>query len=221
MLLKRCPTCKAEKPCTPDFFSRNRRTHDGFAAYCKSCASARYREFYEKNRAALIERSTEQSRRRRLERPEYDRNWSREYKRRILSDPVAYAAHLERNTRWREANPDRVALFKHSQKPYRAARTAARYARRRLATPKWVDLSAIRSIYEEAARITRETGIPHEVDHIVPLMGRMVCGLHVPWNLRIITGKANRKKSNRFAEEHTHLGSTDISPITGDFFCEF
>lgn len=49
--------------------------------------------------------------------------------------------------------------------------------------------------------MTRETGIAHEVDHIYPLQGRNVCGLHVETNLRVITRSANRKKNNRVGKE--------------------
>lgn len=52
----------------------------------------------------------------------------------------------------------------------------------------------------QAARLTRRTGIVHEVDHIVPLQGENVCGLHVETNLRVITKAANREKSNRWQD---------------------
>ena len=53
-------------------------------------------------------------------------------------------------------------------------------------------------IYIEARRISLDTGIPHEVDHVVPLQGKLVSGLHVPWNLEIVHWQSNRRKINKF-----------------------
>lgn len=52
-------------------------------------------------------------------------------------------------------------------------------------------------IYMEAARKTLETGVPYSVDHIWPLNGKNSCGLHVPWNLRVITQAENDSKGNK------------------------
>ena len=62
------------------------------------------------------------------------------------------------------------------------------------ATPVWVDLDAIEEFYRAAMQLTLDTGVEHEVDHIVPLNGKKVCGLHVAYNLQVITRKANRQK---------------------------
>ncbi|MGG5289976.1 HNH endonuclease signature motif containing protein [Pseudomonas shirazensis] len=69
------------------------------------------------------------------------------------------------------------------------------------ATPSWVDLKAVKAVYAESRRLTAETGVKHEVDHIIPIRGKRVCGLHVPWNLRVITKAANARKHAKFGDE--------------------
>ena len=77
---------------------------------------------------------------------------------------------------------------------------SSRKTRLNCATPPWVDADQLEAIYVEAWRLQQLTGIPYEVDHIVPLMGETVSGLHVPWNLQIIPAWKNQAKSNTFDE---------------------
>jgi hypothetical protein len=66
-------------------------------------------------------------------------------------------------------------------------------SRLRKATPKWTDKTEIRAFYE-----SKPEG--YEVDHVVPIRGKNVCGLHVPDNLQYLTAEANRTKSNSWRE---------------------
>jgi 5-methylcytosine-specific restriction endonuclease McrA len=61
------------------------------------------------------------------------------------------------------------------------------------------------AVYDEAARLTEETGILHEVDHWVPLTHPNVCGLHVDWNLRAIPKLCNMAKSNYWNPDQLEL----------------
>jgi 5-methylcytosine-specific restriction endonuclease McrA len=56
--------------------------------------------------------------------------------------------------------------------------------------------SELRQLYQIAITMTQTTGEQYVVDHIYPLRSDVVCGLHVPWNLRIITQQQNLQKSN-------------------------
>jgi len=99
--------------------------------------------------------------------------------------------------RWKERNVGRVN-----------ADTAFRKKRIKFATPKWLTEEhklQIVAVYEESARLTLETGIQHHVDHIVPIRGKNVSGLHVPWNLQILTAEENYKKLNKFGEEYESI----------------
>lgn len=74
---------------------------------------------------------------------------------------------------------------------------ARRYAALRAASPVWRDKEKIAEIYEEARRISHTTGIPHHVDHRMPLQNKLHCGLHVHWNLQILPAYENRSKGNK------------------------
>jgi 5-methylcytosine-specific restriction endonuclease McrA len=77
--------------------------------------------------------------------------------------------------------------------------TKRRARKKKAATPaNKVHISDIKKIYDLCKELTKLTGVRHEVDHIVPLCGEYVSGLHVPWNLRVITREENAKKSNKF-----------------------
>jgi hypothetical protein len=94
-------------------------------------------------------------------------------------------AWKERNTTWVRAD------------------TKARRRKHREATPKWLtkkEKAEIRQLYQIAIIMSKTTGEQYVVDHIVPLRGNDVCGLHVPWNLRVITQEENLKKSNKFLD---------------------
>lgn len=87
---------------------------------------------------------------------------------------------------WKRDNPERRReTNRRNTQEYRGAL--------RRATPPWVNQRALSAIYEACPR-----GM--SVDHIIPLRGKTVCGLHVPWNLKYLPGPENGAKANRFDE---------------------
>ncbi|NBT32651.1 MAG: hypothetical protein EBT13_12350 [Rhodobacteraceae bacterium] len=91
-----------------------------------------------------------------------------------------------------------AATYYRNDKASYVARAAARRKHQRLATLSHLTKEDFRPIYEERERVSKETGIVHHVDHIVPIKNDRVCGLHVPWNLQVITAQENQSKYNRF-----------------------
>lgn len=119
--------------------------------------------------------------------------------------PEARATKTVYKAAWRRANPERLAAQKrrHHQanRGYYHSLKSLRERDVLQACPAWADRRAINAIYAECRSTTMQTGIPHHVDHIVPLRGKTVCGLHVPWNLQVLPAAENLRKSNRLLHD--------------------
>jgi hypothetical protein len=171
---KRCSKCAEVKPYTD--FSKGSRYRDRHQSYCKQCASAAGVEWSKKNR----------ERHRANSRAFYVTNLEAERVRIALWREQNRELARQLTKAWERANPDNVA-----------ARASLRRSRLLNACPAWASRDEIKSIYTEAARMSRETGALYHVDHIIPLAGKDVCGLHVPWNLRAIPAQENQRKWNK------------------------
>jgi hypothetical protein len=147
-----------------------------WAAENQATASKKSRQWYEENRAKAA--ATRKA-------------WRARNAEKYRADIVAYQSSHKSELRitsakWRERNRGLVTSY-----------GAIRRARVIRSTPPWADLEKIRTLYKEAARLTVETGIPHHVDHVIPLQSKWVCGLHVHTNLQILPAAENLSKSNR------------------------
>lgn len=105
-------------------------------------------------------------------------------------------AHNQMSRDWAAKNKERHAENSaRYNKEHRGRRTASeglRRANKNQATPSWFDKSEVEEIYS----IAKERNLT--VDHIVPLVSKFVCGLHVQDNLRCISNKLNAHKGNRY-----------------------
>lgn len=195
---------------------RNRR------AYLKSreARKAKQKAYYSANRDKAIAYARNYHADRRVEHAAYCREYYRNHK----------ESSLERGKAWRDGNPEKRAAYLNinadkirkqksewyaknrerelarmgrwaiASKRHRADYVKMRKELMRRAVPIWADRGMISAIYEHAAQMTSRTGISHHVDHIVPLRGAAVCGLHVENNLRVVPAVENMKKKNRFIE---------------------
>jgi hypothetical protein len=95
----------------------------------------------------------------------------------------------------------RVQKYLKNNKDKANARTVAYQLAKANRIPKWANIEKIKELYKQAIIKSKETGIQWHVDHIVPLRGKLVSGLHVPENLQVIPGIENVKKANRYIIE--------------------
>lgn len=136
---------------------------------------------------------------------EYSRNWSERHK-------DARKAYYQSN-KGKLLDESRRRYFADHEKSKKRARNryynnkstflyhnANRRAAKNKATPDWLtteDRKNILAVYEMSRRLSECVGVEHHVDHIIPLQGKTVCGLHVPWNLAAIPATINRRKLNK------------------------
>lgn len=144
--------------------------HPNRPVYCKSKCKSCYNSDYKAANRARLNAITAQ--------------WHRDNKEQANAKKIA----------WALANPEKVkqtkkAYVSRNLKSYRA-QCAKRHAAKMQRTPSWADLAAIKQIYLNCPESM-------EVDHIVPLQGKTVSGLHVPYNLQYLTPEQNRSKGNR------------------------
>jgi 5-methylcytosine-specific restriction endonuclease McrA len=110
----------------------------------------------------------------------------------------------EYNNNWKRNNPEKhnihVAICKNKNpSKYNALKRKHKSAKIQR-TPPWLSAehwAQIEVFYKQAYDLSKATGVQHHVDHIVPLRGQFVSGLHVPWNMQVLTASENCSKSNR------------------------
>lgn len=213
--VKTCSRCACVKPHTQ--FSKKHDTRDGYASYCKSCSSefrkkwAAAKPNYVKQynaayREANRERLIEYGRKRYAENADLMAEKAKDYRERNKETTLAKArAYREANReaciatvkRWREQNQASwYAEWAAKNRAYIRAKNNARRAAELRAIPNWADDKLVREFYETADALNMWTGEWYHVDHIVPLRGRTVCGLHTQANLQILPAKENLSKRN-------------------------
>ncbi len=173
-MTKVCVKCGKEK--SLDCFYARSDSVDGYRSGCKLCHNTRTREYNAVHGEEIAINKAEY----------YEKNRSRivEYQNQYREENTGIAA--ARTRAWQKANPGLVNA-------HVAKREAAKIQR----MPSWLTqdhLNEIKDLYKNCPA-------GYHVDHIVPLQGKNVSGLHVPWNLRIITAEENLRKGNKICQD--------------------
>ena len=188
-VLKFCPKCEQVKG-SQDFYPDSSRK-GGLSSYCSACSKLRCADRYRNNKeehnaktrayytshkteAALMQVKYAASHKEKI------RKYQKEY---VACNRPAIRVHKEK---WRKNNLDKLN-----------AKEKRRQAQRLRATPSWADKAKIAAFYK-LAQVLSGTDVAYQVDHIVPLSSRFVCGLHVETNLAVVPASYNLAKGSKY-----------------------
>lgn len=167
--MKTCGRCKIPK--SLDNFTKDKRQKDGLDRRCIQCKAEMY---------ALVDK-------------EERAKWRKEYYESHKEHELALSAVYKRENA--EYYKEYISEY-YKKFPERGAAKTAKYRASKLkATPPWVTPDQLEEMY----LIYKNCPKGYHVDHIVPLQGKEVKGLHVPWNLQYLPAKVNQRKSNRIS----------------------
>lgn len=210
-LSKKCPRCKEDKDIS--LWSKNKARYDGVHSICKKCHNEAARKKYAENPEKKLKknriwlnlnknRHSELTKMWELRNKEYSKQIRKKYrienKDKLSEKRKIY--YKNNKKAMLESGKRHYNLFKHKYMAKYAKRRAAKLK----ATPPWLtkeQLLHIEKLYEQAKKLEKQTGVKYHIDHIIPLQGKNVCGLHVPWNLQIITAEENLSKNNKIIDK--------------------
>lgn len=189
---KECAQCKLTKNILE--FAKERSSADGHRNQCKVCVLENKREYVKNNRELVKAQKKAEYEKHRDRYIEYGRRYHQENRDEISrKSKIHYYANQERILAY-----NREYCRLNSEKRSRAA--SERNLRLKQEQPKWVSnyKDEIIEIYKERQRLDETTSEKHHVDHIIPLTHPDVSGLHVFWNMQILTQNENCSKKNKF-----------------------
>lgn len=175
-----CKKCQQDKQETEFYFKAAGR----LATSCKVCHNLQVKEWQVANKDKVrgyVRTSCKKA---------YDEN-PEKFREKSLARRAA-----DREKSRKIVNKSYKKIYDSRRERERARLNAASASRRRL-PPNWLDainMALIQEFYDVAKAVTTQTGVVHHVDHIVPLNGNVVSGLHVPWNMQVISASENCAK---------------------------
>lgn len=202
---KTCRVCLLAK--AEGDFADSTNHASGKQTACRDCLAAYLRE-YRKANADKVKEANRLYRKCNPTRPETAEQAERRRERDRKTDRARYERMPPEMRRQRG---ERSRQLERKRNPSAVqTRCAARRAAKAQRTVAWADKKAIARIYATARRL-RDDGIDVHVDHMYPLMGRTVCGLHVEHNLQLVLGNYNLRKNARIVEPDSdeHIAAVD------------
>jgi len=196
---KSCSICKTDKPFSE--YHKSKHSSNGIKPMCKSCVKISSKIYLEKNRDKnrITCKTYYENNKDRLDCA--NKQWANENREKVREIHKKWVENnKERNhehkKKWAYLNPEKKRLAVNSYQKRNPDKNCANAALRRArlfnAIPIWSEIEDIKDVYIEAQYHNMQ------VDHIIPLKGRNVCGLHVWDNLQLLTAFENQSKGNRF-----------------------
>jgi hypothetical protein len=178
MISKVCRVCAEDKPLSLILPRYDRKGQ--YSNICRECHNLSTKKYYHENSKT---------------RGTYNKSWREVNKDHVKAKSKSYYASNKEQINlytkvWRQYNQDRVRNY-----------SASRRALKKQAFPKWLTTDQLKEIeyfYIHARDCEIISGQKYHVDHIVPLKGENVCGLHVPWNLQLLPSDINLSKHNKY-----------------------
>ena len=178
--MKTCKTCGENKDLSE--FNKRKGTSDGLYYYCRCCSRLKAKQHRELNKELV----KEQRRNNYHKHKEKNRESRNESLRNLYKeDPMPFKTRVKSYNSTLKGKATRLA----NKKRYELNKIQR--------TPSWADQEKIKLVYKKAAWLQDITDIELHVDHIIPLRGELVSGLHVENNLQILPAKENIMKSNK------------------------
>ena len=208
VIMKVCKKCGIEK--SLDCFNRQKLGKFGVASRCKICTRQDTAEWAKNNREKLAKKLKNWRDANREHVRAESRRYYQENREKHIASVISWQkknpeSKLASGAIYRSKNQASLKEWRHKNKGIVYDHSKNRTLKERSATPPWLSneqKKIIKTIYAASRRISLCTGIMHNVDHIYPLNHDLLCGLHVPANLRIIPARINAMKKNNIERSY-------------------
>jgi len=200
--MRTCKTCAMTSD-NEELFVKNGRFRKNTCKKCDSLKVIQYqRDNIESVRAKNKAWGVANPERKRVLTTKALAKYAEKYPERLKAAKAKYRA----TTKGKHTEQKYLSSYAEINRPLAAARTRARNAAKTNAIPAWVNKFFVAEAYDLAARRSKLFGIEWNVDHIIPIKSKTVCGLHWEGNMQVIPRSVNVRKGNRYNQDGSNAG---------------